>query len=748
MPEGETITHRELLTFSNLTNLEWEFVDIEAILNGKKIGKEGEKVESIQLKDLLIPEVFVRKETDPDTGDEREMPIYPEGEEGLIEMRKQAGIAMEYSEHTKEGEEGDFLKDWEVIYGGDKYKIVEDYLDKRWIYVMKEHLKPEDFKLSALGLTEKDFKTSRDYRNYDYEQEYKKYVELANMPEREDYEEFAKNKGKIEFVASLANPTIRLLAPWFDFTNGLSAGGQLTFLNRIANRIIYQLGTNDDYYSLSFGVLFFLNPFNLSSVLTGIDAEKEGDDYIELIGQELEKRMDDINNALKEQNEDGIKLTEKIDLYDEGRYDDDVEEFRVLVLKNDDNIVITCKGEQVDDKEILPPDFECLQIVYDKIKRQHPKAKITFTGWKGGAEISFIFSLFASQDKSYKVKKGDTLWDIADGLTGNSAEWGKLSDEAGNTFTEDAKENKRAATELQIGEEIVYCPAESEDVQGRLFCDNLKRLTEQMNFDFESINDLEYSSVFEFGCQGLNTGVNTAVYKAIYLIGEAIKNVLLIKSGKRLTYLGIKSLVTVGGATGGTLSFATMLTALETGLMALVIFIVFEGSEFAIDITEMLEMKELLIDELEFIKKNHKGIKNYVTDNCLGQYQVINKKAIEALTKEEIEVQILDDKYGIYASYMKMRRENSDLVLNWREDVGRKTIFLNTEGDVWIKFEKNNQGIYKAKSFIYHLGNVHRWIKLTNDVEYAFNLGDKDVIEWKIDEIISENELSEKLSKK
>ncbi|MBM7556400.1 hypothetical protein [Halanaerobacter jeridensis] len=121
------------------------------------------------------------------------------------------------------------------------------------------------------------------------------------MPEREDYEKFAKNKGKIEFVASLANPTIRLLALWFDFTNGLSAGGQLTFLNRIANRIIYQLGTSDDYYSLSFGFLFFLNPFNLSSVLTGIDAEKEGNDYIKAAGKELEKRMDDINDALKEQ---------------------------------------------------------------------------------------------------------------------------------------------------------------------------------------------------------------------------------------------------------------------------------------------------------------------------------------------------------------------------------------------------------------------------------------------------------------
>ncbi|MBM7556401.1 hypothetical protein [Halanaerobacter jeridensis] len=162
----EKISHKELLTFSNLTNLEWEFVNLKAIKEGDEDalgeGIVGANV-STQLNDLLMPEVFAVRD------EEGNIKRYIYGEDnngnyeeqqGLIEMRKQAGIAMEYSEHTKEGEEGDFLKDWEVIYGGDKYKIVEDYLDKRWISVMKEHLKPEDFKLSALGLTEKDFKTS------------------------------------------------------------------------------------------------------------------------------------------------------------------------------------------------------------------------------------------------------------------------------------------------------------------------------------------------------------------------------------------------------------------------------------------------------------------------------------------------------------------------------------------------------------------------------------------------------------
>ena len=33
------ITHKELLTFSNLTNLEWEFVDLKAIKEGYDTGQ-------------------------------------------------------------------------------------------------------------------------------------------------------------------------------------------------------------------------------------------------------------------------------------------------------------------------------------------------------------------------------------------------------------------------------------------------------------------------------------------------------------------------------------------------------------------------------------------------------------------------------------------------------------------------------------------------------------------------------------
>ena len=48
-------------------------------------------------------------------------------EQGLFEMCQKAGIAMEYLEKLEAGNnEGAFLRDWEVIYGGDKYKILEE----------------------------------------------------------------------------------------------------------------------------------------------------------------------------------------------------------------------------------------------------------------------------------------------------------------------------------------------------------------------------------------------------------------------------------------------------------------------------------------------------------------------------------------------------------------------------------------------------------------------------------------------
>ena len=124
-----SITHRELLTFSNLTNLEWQFVDI-----AEKGDKDTATTASNKLNDLLSnPKAFVREYNDGEkeyrygadnNGD------FSNKNKGLAEMRQEAGIAMEYLEKEKQGnEEGSFLKEWEVVYGADNYKVVEDYID-------------------------------------------------------------------------------------------------------------------------------------------------------------------------------------------------------------------------------------------------------------------------------------------------------------------------------------------------------------------------------------------------------------------------------------------------------------------------------------------------------------------------------------------------------------------------------------------------------------------------------------------
>lgn len=122
------VTHKELLTFSNLTNLEWEFVELYD-------NETGRKKDNTFIRDLLDPENFVRIDEEENEFGDNVNYVYGERDQngnyiretGLMELRQKAGIAMEYLEKLEAGNnEGAFLRDWEVIYGGDKYKILEE----------------------------------------------------------------------------------------------------------------------------------------------------------------------------------------------------------------------------------------------------------------------------------------------------------------------------------------------------------------------------------------------------------------------------------------------------------------------------------------------------------------------------------------------------------------------------------------------------------------------------------------------
>ena len=146
MSNNSNITHKELLTFSNLTNLEWEYVQLELDSNDEsEMQIDTVEPRYHKLNDLLDPKLFVREDEEGNferyvymkDAEERDEINQQDKEEGFKEMRRQAGIAMEYQEKLDKNEEADFLKDWEVIYGGDNYKVAADYINSKFSDICK-----------------------------------------------------------------------------------------------------------------------------------------------------------------------------------------------------------------------------------------------------------------------------------------------------------------------------------------------------------------------------------------------------------------------------------------------------------------------------------------------------------------------------------------------------------------------------------------------------------------------------------
>ena len=117
-----TVNDRELLIFTNLTNLRWEFLDVFD-KNKKYILKNIVQASILLNKILKDPERFAIRD---DNGDVKEYVYgndisgnYLGKDEGVKELKEAAGIAMEYLEK----DEGKFLEEWEVVYGADNYKL-------------------------------------------------------------------------------------------------------------------------------------------------------------------------------------------------------------------------------------------------------------------------------------------------------------------------------------------------------------------------------------------------------------------------------------------------------------------------------------------------------------------------------------------------------------------------------------------------------------------------------------------------
>ena len=138
----EKITKRELLSFCQLANLDWQFVDLSEV---KRV--EDSKI----LSKALNPNYFIRTKRDiygniektEEGKDWKNIEIYGKDEIGKEVLRQKIGMTMELLEKKGFGsEEGKYLDEWEVLGGYDNYsierEIMEEELRKNEATVEKE----------------------------------------------------------------------------------------------------------------------------------------------------------------------------------------------------------------------------------------------------------------------------------------------------------------------------------------------------------------------------------------------------------------------------------------------------------------------------------------------------------------------------------------------------------------------------------------------------------------------------------
>jgi len=393
---------------------------------------DDEKRKSTQLNDLLSdPKSFVRKNAEGEIekyeymeGVKKESDITPEHlEKGLFQMRQNAGIAMEYLEKSKECDEGKFIQDWEVIYGADNYKVVTDYMKN--IY----------------DNTQKIIDPSYDPDNQENRQKLYK--------TREELQDIKKGKRWVEigFEAAVTGLDI-----WFNYgdlaVSTIDLKGKAVEMFR--NTTLKELAKATNSVPLQILALGYDTGGDKYKILKeALDAG--GKSYTSF--RDKEKFADKLKEMLEKST---VRITEKLNLADTG--------FRVVVLKkkgqagSKDNIVIAYKAKETKNSQLLPEERDYLRIVFNKIQSDNPDAKITFTGYEGGADLAFLSALSTPlEDNSnngdkdvYQFKKGDTLWDLAEDRLGDALKWPKIVRKRDEyVYTE------QTAKVIPIGEEVL-----------------------------------------------------------------------------------------------------------------------------------------------------------------------------------------------------------------------------------------------------------------------------------------------------
>ena len=363
-----SIKHSELLTFSNLTNLEWQFVDIP-----EKGDKDTATTASTKLNDLLSdPKSFV------ETDREGNIEAYQYGaddkgefiseEKGLAEMRSKAGIAMEYLEKCQEegNQKGKFIEDWEVIYGADNYKIVKDYIDQ-----IQADANPN--------------KSKEDLESI--------------VPSREQVNQNRKVQANIKAAFELGELVLNVA-----ILKGEMSSGKKMVEKELLNESIDEISKGTAAAAIQKAIKKInCTPLNLLSLIyfnkgSSVEFAKalEGMGKEKIIQDLKEKGLvtrKQISNYLKQNSI--VQITQNIDMLKTG--------FKVVALKKGNTIVVSYKGDKPKGTKLLPEEFDYLQMVCDKLRRSDDydeQTNIVFTGYEGGADLSFLNTLLIPNQKA------------------------------------------------------------------------------------------------------------------------------------------------------------------------------------------------------------------------------------------------------------------------------------------------------------------------------------------------------------
>ncbi|NLM97323.1 MAG: hypothetical protein GX175_06920, partial [Halanaerobiaceae bacterium] len=367
-------------------------------------------------------------------------------------------------------------------------------------------------------------------------EEYEKYKNSRIYPSREYFEKMNKKEEellKIKLVIDLAKRGFSILTA--------SSLLEKTFFELSVETGVQLLNTALGKYASEIGpVICFLlkalkDPVGFMKIIRSVDSKTIAKLIIgEMEEEENHQLYEEIKDILNDVDEGEIEFVEEINMYDEGRYKEGIDEFRVLVLKKGDDIVIAYKGRKVENKNLLPDEMECLQLVYSRITLEYPDMSIHFTGCNGGGERAFINSLLLGADRCYIVESEDNLSKISEKLFNNKDAWKDniFKDENNNVLTiEDS---------ISPGDKIYYSAILSGDITASIFTDNVKELENFINFTKENMES-EYKPVIVFmvGITGpiLTDSVKSVLERRLnQLIGNIIKPGIIagltkIKSG-------------------------------------------------------------------------------------------------------------------------------------------------------------------------------------------------------------------------